>query len=89
MSASGVENGGNTDLSRPWRVAAQLAEDDVADVIYVLGLLLVLLGRLGRRGRHFPTRTQRWTGLSWHLTPTRLTARQRYDTARLCTTTNW
>jgi len=54
MSASGVENGGNTDLSRPWRVAAQLAEDDVTDVVCLLGLLLVFLGRLGRCSGHFP-----------------------------------
>ena len=55
MSVSGVENGGNTDLSRPWWVAAQFAEDDVTDVICVLTLFVVLLGRLRRRGRHFPT----------------------------------
>ena len=55
MSVSGVENGGNTDLSRPWWVAAQFAEDDVTDVVRVLGLFVLLLGRLRRRGRHFPT----------------------------------
>ena len=55
MSVRGVENGGNTDLSRPWWVAAQFAEDDVTDVISMLGLFVVLLGRLRGRGRHFPS----------------------------------